>query len=362
MATQAPATLLCRAAHCAQLCHDGSGLCPYHLQREYEFEFKGLGVWELAPAAPLVAPAPPPPSAPLADLTPAPDFKEGDARRMVPSLTGLAPSADLLSYYDVEEQVYRYRTFKSTYTMPPWMRLLLTLLVHSGKITFGDLCLRCAVRRDHVADAYVDQGCGYKLVARRERGGGGSRLRHFMAFKDTSARLGAKRLVFIRDDVLQTMTNDIIYFAQQWVHMHPQHHVLMRGNVRTNGKPYKYARRVISGLTSRPSKELDEGQEKVAAGAAEALSPMSALTYDEVVELNEPPIRAQPRPSSPDLVTEMTELCLNFNLTVCTNLECRTCFPNEEPARFIDSPVPLFDPLDFLADECRDQVSELLAF
>ena len=168
MATQAPATLLCRAVHCAQLSHDGSGLCPYHLQREYEF--KGLGVWELVPAAPLVAPAPPPPSAPLADLTPVPDLKEGDARHMVPSLTGLAPSADLLNYYDVEEQVYRYRTFKSTYTMPPWMRLLLTLLVHSGKITFGDLCLRCAVRRDHATDAYVDTGRGFKLIARRERG------------------------------------------------------------------------------------------------------------------------------------------------------------------------------------------------
>lgn len=343
MATQAPATLLCRATHCAQLCHDGSGLCPYHLHREYEF--KGLGVWELAPAAPLAVPAPPPPPAPLEDLTPAPEFKEGDARRMVPSLEGLAPSSDLLNVVDVEEEVLRYLTFKSVYIMPPWMRLLLTLLVHSGKITFGDLCLRCAVRRDHVADAYIDQGRGYKLVARRERGGGGHRLRHFMAFKDTTARLGAKRLVFMRDDVLATMTNDIIYFAQQWVHMHPQHHILVRNNKRSNGKRYQNKRRVVSGLSTRPSQEMDAGQEQVAAGAAEALSPLPPLTLEDWADLEAPP---KSPPTSPDLVAEMTEMCLNMNLTVCTNTECRTCFPNAQPVRLIDSPVPLFDPMDFL--------------
>lgn len=346
--------LLCRAAHCVQICNDGSGLCPYHLQREHEF--KGLGAWELGAPAPLVMPAPPAPAAPLADLTPKPDFKEGDLRRMVPSLVGLAPSTDLLNVVDVEEQILRYYEFKSVYTMPPWMRLLLVLLVHSGKITFGDLCLRCAVRRDHATDAYVDTGRGFKLIARRERGGGGARLRYFMAFKDTNARLGAKRLVFMREDVLETMTNNIIVFAQQWVHAHPQHHVIVRRpSVLPNTKRSRKLRTVVSGLPPQPSKEMDEGQREIAQGASEALSPLPPLTDLEFWELGQPP-------ASPNPVDEITQSCLNMNLTVCTNPECHTCFPNEPIVPRIDSPVPLFDPFDFLADECRDQVSELMVF
>lgn len=253
-----------------------------------------------------------------------------------------APPTNMpLEIIDLDNVIKKHEAFRPTlatpeFIMPAWVRVLFLLIVESGDINLADLATRAAMRKNVIREQLVagapNQHWGGRTAQRKV-------VRHILYCAADSRANPREIKCFLRTDTRHLLNNRHILFAEHWVHMNPRTYLkvaptILRGT-KTHTLPPPELRTV----------EHDAGQAIIAENATECEWKSPPLTFGEIVALTNPPVIPVPaNEPSPFL-----------NLTVCTDSACSVCYAGEEIPRSIRTPVPLFEPLDFLCQEWRSE-------
>lgn len=363
-------SMLCRVKGCAALTMRDNWLCEMHeAQRPKAFVPVEVPVVHYEGQRKR-----PPPE-------PVPEPRVSIANRECP------PSLGVVDLRVLDTIIHNYHTFrpapgKDEYNVPSWARALLFLIVYSGQISFDELCLRAALRRDTCVDLHVDRGKYEHLLTKKgqivTRHGRGASIRYFMVIEaDPSdhARTRVRSICFLRRDVALQLTFNQILFATHYVHMHPQCHVKIAlksfKRARAEEEEEKQAAAAAAapkeefalvtetrtGMTAEPMLDWDAGQTAIATHAAAAEYQAGTLSNEECEVLNKSPFLTHARLSSPDLVG-LAALCTDDNCAVCYAPKTA----EQKAAEAIQPPVELFEPLDFFLPSWRDLPDEYDAF
>lgn len=278
----------------------------------------------------------PPLSAPLDLSIQLPQSAKESLRKLCLSFPTDRPSAFRVKAADVDAVIRDYKLFRPSLAqpeprVPAWARVLFIMMLESGRISLGDLCLRAAVQLRTVREQYVP-GFEQQWAKRSRRAhllpyGKITSLKHMLHLSDYSSKEPSKRFcVWLRRDVHDELTWEHFHFAMHYLHMHKHAHPFLTPDGRVV---------VLSQLPQVPTRAMDDGARQMAMHAMEA-ERRSPISDFEVKEL-----ALQPAPTVGPL-----------NLRVCT-LPCCVDETDEDgvPVPPIGTPTEFFNIADFISDE-----------
>lgn len=305
---------------------------------------------------------PPPLPAPPALPAPPPGALQYPIKESDPTIITFPcdPTPGVLDVRVVDMIIERYHTFRPTasikeFKMPSWARCFFFTLAYSGKITLGDLCRRAALRPDVVRDLHTDKG-QYNMVAAREGTKRANSIRFFLHVDEDPAdrRSRVRSTVYLRDDVAAKLNSVHLDFAQAYCHMHPQMHIAVRNKKRERDEEAKVEMDVATGMSEPPEKRFELGQAAIDSHANSVEYYAPELTVAECARLDQPPFKPVSAAPTRGL----------FELTICVDLTCQTCYPFgvDFEGDSISTPTELFEPLDFFLPSWRDLPDEYGAY